>query len=88
MEKEFVDGMLIKAPRDNAPDFVKCAISIKRADLGNWLRAKQDEWINIDVKVGKSGKWYAEVNNWKPEQQPVQATAPVIADEPNDDILF
>jgi len=65
-DKEFVDGLLVKAPRDNAPDFVKCSISIKRADLGNWLRAKNDEWINIDVKVGKSGKWYAEVNNWKP----------------------
>jgi hypothetical protein len=67
-EKEWVDGLIVKAPREGAPDFVKCAISIKRADLGNWLRAKQDEWINIDVKVGKSGKWYAEVNNWKPEQ--------------------
>jgi hypothetical protein len=89
-EKEWVDGLIVKAPREGAPDFVKCAISIKRADLGNWLRAKQDEWINIDVKVGKSGKWYAEVNNWKPEQQPVHPETPAWANDnqPNDDIPF
>ena len=67
-DKKFVDGLIVKAPRDNAPDFVKCAISIKRKDLGNWLRAQNDDWINIDVKVAKSGKWYAEVNDWKPDQ--------------------
>ena len=66
---EFVDGLVAKAPHDNAPDFVKCAISIKRADLGNWLRQRTDEWINVDVKVAKSGKWYASVNDFKPERQ-------------------
>ena len=88
MEKEFVDGLIVKAPRQGAPEFIKAAISIKRADLGNWLRAKDDEWINLDVKVSQSGKWYAEVNNWKPEQQP-QQSAPVQADnDPNDSIPF
>ncbi len=67
-DKEFVDGLLVKAPNEKAPDFVKCSISIKRKDLGNWLRARDEEWINIDVKVAKSGKWYAEVNNWKPKK--------------------
>ena len=69
---EFVDGLMVKAPREGSPDFVKGSISIKRADLGNWLRAKQDEWINVDIKVSKSGKWYAAVNNWKPEQPTAQ----------------
>jgi len=66
---EFVDGLIVKAPKDGAPDFVKMSISIKRADLGNWLRGKSDDWINIDVKESKAGKWYCAVNNWKPEQQ-------------------
>jgi len=68
-EKEFVDGLIIKAPHDKAPDFVKCSISIKRKDLGNWLRGKTEDWINIDVKVSQKGKWYAEVNNWKPKDK-------------------
>ena len=82
---EFVDGLIVKAPRQGAPEFVKGSISIKRADLGNWLRGKQDEWINVDIKVAQSGKWYAAVNNWKPEQQPQQQT-PVANNYPNDPI--
>ena len=65
-DKEFVDGLLVKPPHEKAPDFVKCSISIKRRDLGNWLRQRDEDWINLDVKESKSGKWYAEVNNWKP----------------------
>ena len=84
-EVEFVDGLIVKAPRENAPEFVKGSLSIKRADLGNWLRGKQDEWINIDIKVSKSGKWYAEVNNWKPEPQQNVADH---ATPPNDDMPF
>lgn len=69
-EIEFVDGMIVKAPHEKAPDFVKANISIKVEDLGKWLRAKYkagDEWVNIDVKEAKSGKWYAAVSNFKPK---------------------
>ena len=34
---EFVNGLIVKAPHQNAPDFVKAAISIKVADLTEWL---------------------------------------------------
>jgi hypothetical protein len=70
-DKEFVDGLIVKAPHEKAPDFVKANISIKVEDLGVWLRAKHkagEQWVNIDVKVAKSGKWYAEVSNFKPKE--------------------
>ncbi len=82
---EFVDGLIIKPPHPNAPDFVKCAISIKRKDLGNWLRGKQDEWINLDVKESKNGKWYAAVNTFKPEKK---EEAPKEQPDFNDPIPF
>lgn len=66
-EKKFVDGLIVKAPRDQAPDFVKMAISIKREELIAWLQKENDEWINIDVNEGRSGKWYCAVNTWKPQ---------------------
>ena len=70
-EIEFVDGLIVKAPHERAPDFVKASISIKVVDLGKWLRAQykagNTEWINIDVKESKGGKWYAAVNTYKPE---------------------
>jgi hypothetical protein len=74
-EKQFVDGLIIKPPRQGAPDFVKGSISIKRAELGNWLRSKSDEWINLDIKESKKGTWYAEVNTWKPQGSEPQPEA-------------
>lgn len=71
-ELEFVDGMIVKAPHERAPDFVKAQISIKVEDMGKWLREKYkagDEWINLDVKVAKSGKWYASVSTFKPKEK-------------------
>ena len=70
---QFVDGLIVKAPRPGAPDFVKASISIRVEDLGKWLReqykAGNKEWINVDVKESKGGKWYAAVNTFKPEKK-------------------
>jgi len=67
-EIEFPKGFIVKAPRDNAPDFVKASISIKREELIEWLSGKDGDWINLDVKEAKSGHWYASVNTFKPKQ--------------------
>jgi hypothetical protein len=70
-EIEFVDGLIVKPPHEKAPDFVKAQLAIKVEDLGKWLRAKYkagEEWVNIDVKEAKSGKWYAAVNTFKPDK--------------------
>jgi hypothetical protein len=78
-EIEFVDGLIVKAPHENAPDFVKASISIKVEDLGKWLREKYkagNEWVNIDVKESKAGKWYASVSTFKPKQDERQTPKP------------
>jgi hypothetical protein len=70
---EFVNGLIVKAPHENAPEFVKAQISIKIADLGVWLREKHkagEEWVNVDVKESKGGKWYAAVSTFKPKDKP------------------
>jgi hypothetical protein len=71
-EIEFVDGLIVKAPHEKAPDFVKACISIKVEDLGKWLREKYkagNEWVNIDVNESKGGKWYAKVSTFKPKEK-------------------
>jgi len=68
-EIEFPKGFIVKAPRDNAPDFVKASISIKREELIEWLSSRDTDWINLDVKEAKSGHWYASVNTFKPRQE-------------------
>lgn len=72
---EFVNGLNIKAPREGAPDFVKAAISIKVADLMAWLQGRYqagDEWVNVDVKESRGGKWYCAVNTYKPKDAPAK----------------
>ena len=89
-EIEFVDGLIVKAPNPKAPDFVKASIAIKVEDLGKWLRAKYkagEEWVNIDVKEAKSGKWYAAVSNFKPKEKEEKKPAGRF-DDMADDIPF
>jgi len=45
---------------------VKCNLSLKREDVIAWLSGQTDDWINVQVCESKGGKWYAEVDTWKP----------------------
>lgn len=68
-EIEFINGLIIKPPHERAPEFVKCKLSFKREELIAWLQSKEGDWINADVKVSNGGKWYAAVDNWKPNTE-------------------
>jgi len=96
-DKVFVDGMMAKRPDDGAPDFVKLKLSLKLDEFGPWVAAQKAkdpslEWLNIEVKEGRSGKWYAERNMWKPSgdqaaRQPSRSGPPRnVQPMPNDDI--
>lgn len=67
-DTKFINGLIVKAPHDRAPEYVKAKLSIKREELIEWLRSEQGEWINADIKVSTGGKWYAAVDDWKPNQ--------------------
>ena len=94
-DTQFIDGLVVQAPRDNAPEYVKARLWIKRAELIAWLQAQQGDSINADVKVSQGGKWYAAVDNWKPNsdggsrepkrQEPQRRAPPPPADDFNDD---
>lgn len=63
---DFVNGLMAKKPKEKAPDFVKCNLSIKREELIAWLSEKDGDWINVDIKEsGRTLNWYAEVNTWE-----------------------
>ena len=92
---EFIDGFFVKEPHANAPDFVKAKVNLKRRDLLEWLSARQDDWVNIDIKVSREGKWYASVDSWVPDshagatKKSAPAAQPAKKDEfINDDIPF
>ena len=66
-EAKFIGGLIVKAPNDRAPEYVKAKLSIKREELIGWLQSQSGEWINADVKVSQGGKWYVAVDDWRPE---------------------
>ncbi len=89
---KFIDGLIVKAPHERAPDFVKARLSIKREELIAWLQSQEGEWVNADIKESKAGKWYAAVDDWKPEQRgeapAARAAKPAESDYSDDSIPF
>lgn len=67
---EFPKGIFVKEPHQKAPDFVKGKILIKVDDAVAYLQGlpSDKEWINLDIKVSKTNKWYCAINEFKPEQ--------------------
>tara|TARA_R110002020_G_scaffold57074_4_gene157313 strand:+ start:78 stop:389 length:312 start_codon:yes stop_codon:yes gene_type:complete len=67
-EKVFIDGMIVKR-NERAPDFVLCNLSVKVAELIPFLQKHESNgWVNIQCKVSKGGKHYAELDTWQPTQ--------------------
>lgn len=90
-EKKFVSGFYVNAPRDKAPDFVKAGVGIKPSDFIEWLKQQETNngFVNFDIKESKDGRWYAEVNTWKPNQKPqAPEAASAAAEDFDDDIPF
>ena len=92
---EFINGLLFKTRAENAPDYLLAKFSIKRLELIAWLQSRDEEWINGEAKVAKSGKPYAAVDNWKPKAGGTGPTrgappAPTRGNDPfpDDDIPF
>ena len=74
-DKVFPNGMYASAPRDSAPDVVKASVSFKVADFAKFLATQEGEWLNVDIKEGREGKWYAQVDTWKPKPKAGQPVA-------------
>lgn len=89
---QFIDGLIVKAPRPGAPDFVKASVSIRREELITWLQAQSGDWVNAQVKESKKGAWYCAVDDWKPDgakgDKPAKKEAPKQAAMADDDIPF
>ena len=64
---KYIDGLIVKAPHERSPEYVKAKLSIKRQELIGWLESQSGEWINADIKVSQNGKWYCQIDDWKPD---------------------
>jgi hypothetical protein len=66
-KKIYPKGLFANKPRENAPDFVKGSLSLHKTTLIEWLsnfQANEKGYINLDVKEGRDGEYYVEVNTF------------------------
>ncbi len=94
-DKVFIQGMIFKRPHEKAPDFVKGKLSVKVDEFIAFAKEHQnDGWLNVDLKEAQNGKYYAELDNWKPDggksdfQAPSENPAPAGGGGFDDDIPF
>lgn len=59
-EAEFPKGVIVKRPKETAPDFVKADVSIKVDDLIEYLQNcnPKSGWWNGQIKESREGKLY------------------------------
>ena len=72
----FADGLIVK---ESNVDFITNKLSVKVDEFKKFLDTHNSNgWVNLDIKVSKSGKPYASLNTWKPDtqQQPQQQNRP------------
>ncbi len=79
-KKYFPKGLYVKKPNEKAPDYVIGAISVHVADFKEYLEQVSGEWLNMDIKNSKEGKFYAEVNLWKPDASKAPDAVPPAPD--------
>ena len=83
-EVKFPDGFFYKEPHENAPDFVKGGAHIIVKDFIKYLQSLDEKDLNLDFKISRENKPYAQVNEWKPEEKK-KITEP---EEEDDDLPF
>jgi len=71
---KFIDGLFIKKPHENAPDFVIAGGAINLPKFAAFLRQwKEDnpgkEYLNLQIKRSKAGEYYASEDTWEPKKK-------------------
>jgi hypothetical protein len=80
-EKVFADGFIFKRS-ENAPDFVVGNVSVKVDDAIAFLKEHQSNgWVNLSVKQSQGGKYYTELDTWKPKEKVDSAAPNKVADD-------
>lgn len=69
-DKIFVDGLFAKEANEKVKHFIPARLSFKVAEFIPFLNAHAvNGYVNVDIKIGKSGKMYAELDTWQPNKK-------------------
>lgn len=78
---DLIGGLYPKQKSDRAPDYVIGKGSINVQQFREWMQSHlkanpNEEWINFEMLVAKSGKAYAKLDTWKPDGAPAKKPEP------------
>ena len=86
-DNKFAKGIFFDKPRENAPEFVRGRLSIKKLEAIAYLSALEPSeagFINFDLLKSKDGsKLYFTLNDWKPEKKVTEEVAKEVFPEEN-----
>ncbi len=70
-EVVFIDGMYVSNPSEKAPEWIICNLALFVPQLITFLEKNKNNsgYVNVDIKRGQSGKFYASLNTFKPEKK-------------------
>ena len=75
-EKVFLDGLIFKAPKESAPDWVLSKVSIKVDEFITSLKDNEKKgWVNLEMKRAQNGNYYMEVDTWEPDPSKAKANS-------------
>lgn len=71
-EKIFVDGVRLSELSANTPTFIIAKMGFKVDEFTAFLKQHETNngYVNVDIKLSKNGKMYAELNTYVPQQRP------------------
>ena len=84
-----VKGFYPKPKHENAPDFVIAKGSFHLPTFAEFMREFKaanpgEEWASVDMKVSRSGKGYATVDEWKPDPDKASPTSQPVKNSDED----
>lgn len=72
-DKKFAEGIYFQR-KSTAPSFVIGGLSVKVVEFSQFIQQNSNNagYCNLDIKQGKSGKYYVELNQWQPTKDKVK----------------
>ena len=87
-ERIFADGFIFKR-RETAPEFVIGNLSVKVDDAITFLKNNEKKgWVNLNIKRGRSGNPYVELDTYEPSNTKKPEPAPAKKEEEDEGLPF
>ena len=64
---DFAKGIYYKQPADNAPKSIIGKIAIKKDEFMDFLDGFDDEWVRLEVRMGKNDKPFIAIDDFVPD---------------------